>query len=511
MIKTMTRQEKEKQLALKREDQIRKARVSLWEFCKTESQEFYTEDTWHLKLLCETLQALYERRLTKQFFRQLCEDVAPAWYMDTIDWDRLIDDHIYTRFMLNEPPRTGKSRTLVNFCKWAFGQDQSNRVISCSYNDEMATDFSRYTRDGIDETKTYPHEVIYNDIFPGVYIKQGNASYHQWALDGQFFNYKGAGVGGSITGKGCNISIVDDPVKDAEEAYNENRLNVIWRWYTGTFLSRLEEGGIRIVNMTRWAKKDVCGRILEGPEGDEWFILKMEARYEGDNMLCPRLLSVRSYNSLRKTMDLAIFRANYHQEPIDIQGRLYKSFKTYEDVPKDDNGNPLFEKIIAYGDTADQGSDFLCVVVAGVYKGEEYVLDVLYTKDGMEITEPLTAKMLFQNNVNYCEIESNSGGRGFARNVEKIIWDKYKTKSVIIKWHYQSKNKIARILSNGNFVMEHIYYPINWKDRWPEYYEAMTTYQKEGKNKNDDAPDATTGLAEMIGKNSVGVVTVHNI
>lgn len=501
----LTRDAKEKMLALKREKRIRKARDSLWEYCKTESPGFYKENRWHLKLNCWILQALYDRNLTKEAFIEACAEIAPIWFIKGREYNEMLEqlqgDHTYTRLMQNLPPRVGKSRTLVNFCKWAFGQDQANRVITCSYNDDQASDFSRYTRDGIDETKTFPHEIIFNDIFPGVYIKDGNGSYQQWALDGQFFNYKGAGIGGSITGKGCNISIVDDPVKDAEEAYNENRLNVIWRWYTGTFLSRLEDegkGGIEIVNMTRWAKKDVCGRILSGPEAHEWFVLKLEAMDDEGNMLCPDLLSKKRYESLHSTMDPAIFRANYHQEPVDIQGRLYKAFKTYDDIPRFSNGEAAFERIVSYTDTADTGNDYLCSIAAGVYRGELYVLDIHYSKDGMEITEPAEAEFLVKNKVNVAKIESNNGGRGFARNVEKLIWEKHKTRSVSIRWFHQSKNKIARILSNSTFVMNHIYFPINWKDKWPAYYEAMTSYQKEGKNKNDDAADCTTGLGEVL-------------
>ena len=64
---------------------------------------------------------------------------------------------------------------------------------------------------------------------------------------------------------------------------------------------------------------------------------------------------------------------------------------------------------------------------------------------------------------------------------------------------HQSENKIARILSNSTWIMNHLYFPVNWKDRWPDYYEAMNRYQKEGKNAHDDAPDATTGIAEKVG------------
>lgn len=87
------------------------------------------------------------------------------------------------------------------FCMWVLGKKHSNRFITCSYGDDLALDFSRYTRDGIMQTKTFPHEVIYEDVFPGTRIARGNSSNHQWALEGEHFSYKGAGVGSGITGK----------------------------------------------------------------------------------------------------------------------------------------------------------------------------------------------------------------------------------------------------------------------------------------------------------------------
>lgn len=496
----MNRTELEKKLKLKRELRIRKARASLWEYCKLESPDFYNDNNWHLHLFCWVLQALYERKLTKDNFIQAVNEICPEWFVKLQDFSGLQEEHIYKKLMINLPPRIGKSRTLVNFCKWVFGQSISNKVITCSYNDDMAQDFSRYTRDGIDEAKTYPHEIVFSDVFPESKIKQGNASFGQWALEGNFFNYKGAGVGGSITGKGCNISIVDDPVKDAEEAFNENRLAKIWLWYTGTFLSRLEQGGVEIVNMTRWAKGDICGRILDNEaKGKEWFVFKMEAYYqEANEMLAPELLGQARYEDLKAMVDPAIFAANYHQTPVDIQGRLYKELKTYTDVPQDEQGYPLFEEILNYTDTADLGNDYLSSIVAGRYKGQLYVLDVLYTKDGMEQTEPQTAALLATNKVNRSTIESNNGGRGFARNVERLLWEVHQSRQTAIEWMHQSKNKQARILTHATFIMNNVFFPINWRDKWPDFYKAITSYQKEGKNKNDDAPDALTGLAEMI-------------
>lgn len=522
----MSNTELEQALLIKRELRIRKSRGSFWEFCRTESPKFYKNKNWHLKLICNVLQAFYERKLTKQYYSDLIDQICPPWFHGKVDWDRLIDidpetglQHVYTKLMQNIPPRLGKSRTLVNFTKWALGKDQENRVITCSYGDDLAMDFSRFTRDGIMEVATYPTDIIFSDIFPNCRVKQGDSSYQKWSLEGQFFNYKGAGVGGAITGKGCNISIVDDPVKDAEEALNPEALKKKWLWYTGTFMSRLEENGLEIVNMTRWAKGDICGKILEGEEANEWLILSMEACYffeqfddEGNRiededgnpimrheMLCPELLGFKRYETLRKSVPEEIHQANYHQKPLDIKGRLYPGFKTYKYLPMDDNGNLLTERIISYTDTADEGKDYLASPIGHVYKGEFYITDFVYSKAAMDITEPMLARALVDNAVTYAKIESNNGGRGFARAVGRIIREEHKCNTVSIDWFYQSKNKVARILTNSTYVNDHIYFPEDWEKRWPELHKNLYAYQKEGgKNQEDGAPDALTGIAEII-------------
>ena len=106
--------------------------------------------------------------------------------------------------------------------------------------------------------------------------------------------------------------------------------------------------------------------------------------------------------------------------------------------------------------------------------------------------------MIFEDGVCVADIESNNGGRGWARNVERILLQKYHSNKCVFKPFYQSKNKQSRILTNSPFVMNHIYFPVNWKDKWNDYYTAMSRYQKEGKNAHDDAPDATTGIAEKL-------------
>jgi predicted phage terminase large subunit-like protein len=376
---------------------------------------------------------------------------------------------------------------------WILGLCVTNRIISCSYNEDEATDFSKYARDGIRETRSVSHQIIYTDIFPESYIP-GKVSFGKWALSGQHFSFKSTGIGGGVTGKGGTVVITDDLVKDVEVAIDEPALDKIWRWYRGTFLSRKEENALEIMMGTPWATKDQFARIRK-IQPNKWYLLSMPVCDFNDPespMLCPPLMSRESYNDNRELMIHEIFMANYHMQPIDLIGKLYTDIKTYTKKPE------YFESINAYIDAADTGDDYLCVIVYGVFEGEGWILDVLYTKEGMEITEPQTAELLYENEAKLTRIESQSGGRGFARAVEKILWEEYKTKRCIIKPFHQSENKRARIISQSNYVMQHIYLPFNWQDRWPEFANAIISYQKEGKNKHDDGPDALTGCAESI-------------
>ena len=162
----------------------------------------------------------------------------------------------------------------------------------------------------------------------------------------------------------------------------------------------------------------------------------------------------------------------------------------------DSNGNSLFTMIGAYCDTADKGNDYLCLIIFGVYQEMLYILDVLYTLDAMEVTEPEVAKRLHDFHVTRPKFESNSGGRGFARNVFRIYQELFK-KRIYIDMFHQSKNKEARILSYSARVQQIVLMPKDWAIRWPKFFSALMLYVKEGKNAHDDAPDTLTGCVEM--------------
>ena len=367
-----------------------------------------------------------------------------------------------------------------------------------SYNETLSSTFAKQVRDMI-ATEQTQGVTVYRDIFPDTKIKYGEASMNKWALEGsQVANYLATSPTGTATGFGADLIVIDDLIKNSEEAYNSNVLEKHIDWFTNTMLSRTEKGFKLIIIMTRWASNDLAGFILSNY--DDVVHINYKAINDDGTPLDEETLSLEDFEFKTKNMAKEIVYANYQQEPIDIKGRLYSSIKTYNQLPMDSNNNLLFTAYKNYTDTADTGEDYLCSICYGVYNKEAYILDVLYTKEPMEITEPATAKILIDNNIKEADIESNNGGRGFARAVDKHLLEKYNSNRCKVRWFHQTQNKRARILSNATWVMEHIYFPVNWADRWPEFYKAITTYQKEGKNKHDDAPDVLTGIAEKCNK-----------
>ncbi|MGF3075728.1 phage terminase large subunit [Facklamia sp. P12955] len=445
--------------------EVRKAlaRKSFFDYCQLTTPKFY--------------------KPSRQYLIDLCDDMQ----------EFLTDDNDI--LVVNVPPRHGKSLTSTKFTQWLLGLDHTKRVMTGSYNETLSTNFSKQVRNAISEVKAQEDIIVYSDIFPGTKIKFGDGAMNMWSLEGSpTVNYLATSPTGTATGFGADFIIIDDLIKSAEEANNANVLEKHWSWFTDTMLSRLEEGGKLLIIMTRWHSKDLAGRVLTDLSR-EYKIkhINLKAKQDDGTMLCEEVLSAREFNRKTKSMSPEIAAANYQQSPIDVEGALYSGFKTYT------GELPEFKQIRSYTDTADTGADFLATYIYGVtFDNEAYILDVLFTKDAMEITEPALAAKLYENKVNFAKFESNNGGRGFARSVERILNRQFNSNYTVINWFHQTKNKIARILTHASWCMEHIYFPEGWHNKWPELYEQLMSFQKEGKNKHDDAPDSLTGVAEDV-------------
>lgn len=448
---------------LQQQLKIELSRREFWQYCKLTSPDFYSNGRTFLHDLADKLQ----------------------WFVEDAEQQIMV---------VNMPPRHGKSRTATKFVQWLFGKyGIDKKVMTGSYNETLSGTFAKAVRDVIAEKPT-EGILTYGDIFPGTKIKYGEAAAQKWSLEGsQQANYLATSPTGTATGFGCNIMIIDDLIKNSEEAYNESVLQKQIDWFNNTMLSRTENDFKIIIIMTRWSTKDLAGYVLANY--DDVVHINYKAVQGDETMLCEAILSYKDYKIKTKNMNKDIVLANYQQEPIDVKGRLYSHIKTYTDIPRDSKGNSLFKYILNYTDTADTGGDYLCSICYGMYESTYYILDVLYTKEPMEVTEPATAQMLTNNNVGNALIESNNGGRGFSRNVIRELKALGNTHTKI-QWFFQSKNKTSRILSNSTGVMQNVLFPVNWEDRWPDFAEAIRKYQKEGKNAHDDAPDALTGVYE---------------
>lgn len=446
---------------LKKQARLELARRDFFEYCKLTAPDFYNEERNFLNDLCYQLQNFYESD------EKVC--------------------------VINMPPRHGKSRTAGKFVEWVLGTNPNEKIMTGSYNEDLSSSFAKSVRDTIASAKT-EGVIVYNDIFPNTKIKDGEATQKKWALAGsKVSNYLATSPTGTATGFGCTIMIIDDLIKNAKEAYNENTLKNHIDWFNNTMLSRTENGFKLIIIMTRWSSNDLAGYILENYPNVRH--INYKAVQEDGSMLCEDVLSKEDYEFKTKNMNKDIIYANYQQEPIDVKNRLYTTFKTYEKLPS-------AHYIMNYTDTADEGEDYLCSIDYQMYNNEYYILDVIYTQESMEITEPAVAKMLTKDNVGNANIESNNGGRGFARNVQKEL-KQLKNTHTKVNWFHQSENKIARILSNSTGVMNNIYFPINWEDRWPEFAKHLKHYVRTGKNEHDDAEDCLTGVYEHPRPNTI--------
>lgn len=505
--------------ALLRERKILQCRSSFWEFQKITDPTNYKDERTYLLILALSLQSYYENKVCS-YTSKLKPEYHGRLDLSDTTIDVQIEPHekgslitvdcSETDILIIEvPPRHHKSHSLIMFECWCFGQNPKTIMVTAAHNSRLANEFSQYVRDGIEEVRLKSTSIIYSDVFPYTRMKFGDRSKEKWALHGSFLSYTGSGIFTPVTGKGGNMIVFDDPIKGPLEAFNENHLDKIWTSYTDGWLSRMESPRRQVLVMTPWIQGDIADRITEGAEdsGEVVKVFNCKAFTENQGMLCEEILNKRTFDILRSRLDPIIFSGNYLCTRLGKSGLLYPSFNYYtkEDLPK------KFDEIYGYTDTADEGKDFLSSGIVGIIRSKDefglrikkaYMLAVYYTQEGMEITEKAMVEFLIKNNIQgnmIVDVESNNGGRGFARIIKKELSNRKDGRGIIIKWFHQSENKDARINSESNTIMKYFYFPVDWQTRdkyWAAYSKSMLKYSKDGDNTHDDAQDMTTGIAE---------------
>ncbi|MDO5760965.1 MAG: phage terminase large subunit, partial [Bacteroidota bacterium] len=324
--------------------------------------------------------------------------------------------------------------------------------------------------------------------------------------------FKTVGVGCALTGEPVDILIMDDLYKDAKTAWSTTIRENVSDWYDTIAETRLHNESQQLIVFTRWHEDDLAGRLLR-EQGiydknniNGWIVVTYKAikegkpttydqRQEGEPLWAERH-SLEKLQEIRKR-NPHVFESLYQQNPKPKDGLMYeRGFREYETIP------PYKKTRKAYVDTADTGADYLCAIIYDETEIANYIIDVLYTQKPMEYTEPRLAEMLTKHQVQVCNIESNNGGRGFARNVEsqcRLLGNNL----TYFHWFHQSDNKEVRINVNSAIVQNLCYMPIGWQNLFPEFFTSLNNYMKVGKNAHDDAPDSLTGTVEMRNKGKV--------
>lgn len=293
--------------------------------------------------------------------------------------------------------------------------------------------------------------------------------------------------------------VIDDPIKpeDADSDIVRERINLR---FESTIRNRTNSRNTPIIIiMQRLHEHDLCGYLQE-IEPDEWTVLSLPVISKDENgeekALWPMKHTLDELYKMRAINPL-VFDTQYMQDPAPKEGMMYDGFRAYkpEELP---TGTRALQRW-NYTDTADTGADHLCSICFINTPEYVYVTDVLFTDAPMEVTEPKQAEMLTKNYTVDCLIESNNGGRGFSRSVKKILRGPMRNFKCVVRTFTQSENKKSRIFTASAQVQNDILFPEGWDKKWPKFYQALMSYRKDNKKKNqhDDAPDCLTGVWEM--------------
>lgn len=379
------------------------------------------------------------------------------------------------------PPRAGKSYITSLFCAWTLGNNPTESVMRNTCTATLYVKFSYDVRAIVMSEK-------FSNVFPDVKMSVDKANLQGWNTNkAKMVSYFGAGVGGTIIGFGASLlAITDDLYTGIEQALNESANEKVITWKQATHDSRMETGCRRIDIGTRWSKGDVIGYQMENNEYDKSIIV--QALNDNEQSFCEAVMTTQEYLDKRNKTANEIWLAEYQQQPIDLKGRLFSDLQTLSASDFERIKDQL-EGCLAYVDVSDQGTDYTAVAVAGLIKNKVYIVDYLFTKDNTDITIPQTIAMLDKWNVSYCRIESNSMGAMFSRQVDKGV------KSTKILQVHNTTNKITRIIMNSAFILKQMNFVVYEDQNCRLFLENVSSFSKEGKNKNDDAPDCLAGLS----------------
>ncbi|NBS68961.1 hypothetical protein EBT31_08600 [bacterium] len=344
----------------------------------------------------ELASRILSRKRLLPFVEKFNPDYNAGWVHKDVckrleQFSRDVVDQKSPRLMLFMPPRHGKSTLAsVSFPAWHLGRNPEHEFISCSYSGSLAMGFSRKVRQVL-------REPTYKAVFK-TRLDPDSQSAEAW-LTTAGGGFVAAGVGGGITGKGAHVLVIDDPVKNREDAESQNNRDANWDWYTSTAYTRLAPGGGVLVILTRWHDDDLAGRLLKSAlqGGDEWEVVRYPAIAEEDEefrkageALHPERYSVEALRRIEKAVGPRDWSALYQQNPVADDGQYFtRAMVNYYDPDDIDEDAMRYYCAWDLAIGKNDRNDYSVGVVVGINDRDDmFVMDVVRGRfDGFELVE----------------------------------------------------------------------------------------------------------------------------
>ena len=418
---------------------------------------------------------------------------------------------------VSQPKRTGKTTIGTGFVLFRGGQSPNGSSVCSGAGDMLVKSF--YT--GMLEILQQPDKYAYNEIFPEAKLVSTNADDKTFNLKEKkrFATVTCRPIDGQITGSTeatpDGVIYLDDTVKNEEEAVNRERLDFLWDKVRGDILGRRLEGCPIIAQGTRYSLYDPIGRLQEVAPDMGWRtrVLEIPALNENDEsnfeieLNGKKMFTSAYYRHERELVTEMQWESQFQQHPFEAKGRLFPedSLNRFFELPE-----RAPDAVIAACDTAEKGSDSVCMPIGYIYGEDVLIQDCVFSNATPEHTKPECANKLTKHKVGLAQFESNNAGEYYARDVEGLMKKQGGTASIRLK--RSLSRKTTRIEVESDYILKHFYFLDKSKYKPGSEYGMMIkelcTYTRSGKVAHDDAPDGIAQLSELIRNLAPGKVEV---
>ena len=292
-----------------------------------------------------------------------------------------ISKHKKGRLIVNMPPRHTKSEfASIYFPAWMIGKFPKMKIMQVSHNAELSARFGAKVRNLIDSPE-------YKQIFGDVRLREDSKAKGRWETNhgGEYF---AAGVGGSITGRGADLLIIDDPHTE-QDSLSDSAMERTYDWYLSGPRQRLQPGGSIVLVMTRWAQDDLTGRLIKAetePKADKWEKISFPAILDEDSEprpVWPEYWALDELEKVKASLSIRNWSAQYMQNPTSEEGAILK--REWWQPWKGDM--PVLKHVIQSYDTAfskKETADYSAITTWGIFTPRESGPDAIMLIDAIK-------------------------------------------------------------------------------------------------------------------------------